>query len=172
MIIAVWGFTGSGKNTLGALIAKKLGYKMVEPTFKDLAAREGISLMEFQKKAANDHNIDKKFDELLKEQVNATGGNCVVTTWLGPWMVDADARIKLNVPLEIRAERVAKRDKMTAAEAKKHVTERDKQNIKRYYDVYKIDITDDSKFDVILEGGRSKPEELLVQAMKVIEKKK
>ncbi|MFH1221454.1 MAG: cytidylate kinase family protein [Candidatus Micrarchaeota archaeon] len=172
MIIAVWGFTGSGKNTLGELIAKKLGYKMVDPTFKDLAAKEGISLMEFQKNAAADHNIDKKFDELLKEQVRAAGNNCVVTTWLGPWMVDANVRIKLNVPLEIRAERVARRDKMTVAEAKKHVAERDKQNIKRYYDVYKIDITDDSKFDLQLQGGKSKPEELLVQAMKVIEKKK
>ena len=95
MIIAISGFTGCGKNTLGELLAKKLGYKLVCPTFKDLAAEEGITLMEFQAKAAKDKNIDKKFDAALRKQVAATKGNCVVTTWLGPWMVDADLKIKL-----------------------------------------------------------------------------
>lgn len=51
MIIAVSGLTGSGKNTLGELLSKELGYTLVCPTFKDLAAKEGITLMEFQKKA-------------------------------------------------------------------------------------------------------------------------
>ena len=70
MIIAISGLTGSGKNTLGELLAKKLGYHLVCPTFKDLAEKEGISLMEFQKKAEKDPNIDRKFDQLLKEQTN------------------------------------------------------------------------------------------------------
>ena len=58
MIIAISGLTGSGKNTLGELLAKRLGYKLVCPTFKDLAAKEGVSLMEFQKKATKDPDID------------------------------------------------------------------------------------------------------------------
>ena len=51
MIIAISGLTGCGKNTLGELLAKELGYKIVSPTFKDLADREGISLIDFQKKS-------------------------------------------------------------------------------------------------------------------------
>lgn len=168
MIIAVWGFTGSGKNTLGELIAKKLGYRLINPTFKDLAAREGVSLMEFQEKAARDHTIDKKFDEMLKDEIRKSNGKCVITTWLGPWMVDADISIKINVPAEVRAQRIAKRDGMSIEEARKHVEERDRQNIRRYKEVYGIDITDDSIFDIQLDGEKNNPQQLLKLAMDFI----
>ncbi len=172
MIIAVWGFTGSGKNTLGELIAKELGYKLVNPTFKDLAAKEGIPLMEFQQKASRDHNIDKKFDELLKEEVKRSGGKCVVTTWLGPWMTNADIRIKINVPAGVRAKRIARRDGMAIEEARKHVEERDNQNIRRYKEVYGIDITDDSIFDLQLDGEKNTPDELLRITMDFIKSRR
>ncbi|MFH1520477.1 MAG: (d)CMP kinase [Candidatus Micrarchaeota archaeon] len=171
MIIAVSGLTGSGKNTLGELLAKKLDYALVCPTFKDLAAKEGISLMEFQKKAEKDHNIDKKFDAILKEMVVKTDGNCVVTTWLGPWIVDADFRIKISAPLEIRAVRVANRDKMTVAQATKHVKERDEENRQRYLKVYGIDIYDESKFDAVLDNSDKTPEQILDMALIVIKTK-
>ncbi len=169
MKIAICGLTGSGKNTLGELLAKKLGYKLVCPTFKDLAAKEGVSLMEFQEKARKDPNIDKKFDAILKEQAT---GDCVVTTWLGPWIVDADVRLKVICPLETRAQRTAKRDGMTIKEALKHVKERDEQNRKRYMKVYSIEIDDESNFDACLSSGIYKPEELLVLVLAIINLKK
>jgi len=170
MIIAIAGLTGSGKNTLGELLAKKLGYRLVCPTFKDIAAREGISLMEFQKKAEMDPDIDRKFDAVLREQCSS--GDCVVTTWLGPWIVDADVRIKVRVADSIRAERIAKRDGMTTGEALKHLLERDERNRKRYMKLYSIDIDDEKIFDAVLNGGRNPPEKLLVMALKIIDKKK
>ena len=169
MIIAISGFTGSGKNTLGEMLAKELGYRLVCPTFKDLAKEEGITLMEFQMKAAKDPDIDKKFDAVLKKQAT---GNCVVTTWLGAWMVDADVRIRVFAPLKTRAERIAKRDGMTLDEAMKHVKARDDQNIKRYKKVYGIDIESDDVFDACLNAGIYKPEELKAIALAIIEAKK
>ena len=70
---------------------------------------------------------------------------------LGPWIVDADVRIKVICPLETRAQRTAKRDGMTLTEAMKHVKERDNQNRKRYMKVYSIDIDDETKFDAVPE---------------------
>ena len=84
-IIAISGLAGSGKNTVSGEVAKRLGWRVVEPTFKTLAAREGVTLMEFQEKAKKDSGIDRKFDEALREE--CAGGKCVVSTWLGPWMV-------------------------------------------------------------------------------------
>jgi len=170
MIIAVSGFTGSGKNTLGELLAKELGYRLVCPTFKDLAKEEGIPLMAFQKKAEKDPDIDRKFDALLKKET--AGGNCVVTTWLGPWMTDADVRLRVFAPLRTRAERIAKRDGMTLDEAMKHVKERDEQNIRRYKKVYKIDIESDDAFDACLNAGAYKPEKLKAIALAIIDAKK
>ena len=168
MIIAVAGLSGSGKNTLGELLARELGCKVVSPTFKDLAAKEGISLMEFQKKAEKDPDIDKKFDAVLKEQAS---GDCVVTTWLGPWIVDADVRIKVFAPLEVRARRLMKRDSMSLKEAMSHVSERDGANRKRYKKVYGIDIYDDSGFDALLNSGIYSPQQLASIAMAIIRTK-
>jgi len=170
MIIAVSGFTGSGKNTLGELIAKELGYRLVCPTFKDLADKEGISLMEFQKKAEKDPDIDKKFDELLKEE--AAKGDCVVTTWLGPWMLDANVRIKVFAPAKVRAARISKRDEMKSDEALIHLIERDDRNRMRYKKLYGIDINNDDIFDACLNSGIFRPEELKTMALTIIEQKR
>jgi cytidylate kinase len=169
MIIAISGLTGSGKNTLGELLAKELGYRLVCPTFKDLAAKEGIPLMEFQEKATEDPDIDRKFDAALKEQ--AAGGNCVVTTWLGAWMVDADVRIKVRVAEDIRAERIAKRDGMTVAKALEHIKARDDQNRKRYMKLYGINIDDEKIFNAVLDGGKMRPDELLRMSMGIVKAK-
>ncbi len=170
MIIAIAGLTGSGKNTLGELLAKELGFRAVSPTFKDLAAREGIPLMEFQKKAEKDPDIDRKFDAVLREQ--AASGDCVVTTWLGAWIVDADVRIKVAAPLKVRAGRIAKRDGMGPEEAERHVKERDERNRKRYLKLYRIDIFDDSDFDAILNSGIYGPDELVGISLAVIKAKR
>jgi len=167
MIITVSGLTGSGKNTLGELLAKELGYTLVCPTFKDLAKKEGISLMEFQKKAENDPDIDKKFDEVLKEQAKE---NCIVTTWLGPWMVDADFRIKIFASVETRAERIAKRDGMKIEEAIEHVKQRDENNRNRYKKIYGIDIDSEENFDAKFDSGVFSPEELLAKSLEIIKK--
>jgi len=170
MIIAVAGLTGSGKNTLGSLLAEQLRYRLVCPTFKDLAKKEGIALLEFQKKAAKDPDIDKKFDALLKEE--AGKGNCVVTTWLGPWMVNPNIRVWVHAPDEVRAERLAKRDGVSLKEAKAHMAARDADNRARYMKLYGIDIFDQSSFDVCVNSGYYTPEELVEMVMKVIELKK
>jgi len=169
MIIAISGLTGSGKNTLGELVARELGLRMVSPTFKDLAAREGISLMEFQKKAEKDQDIDRKFDEVLKEE--ASKGNCVVTTWLGPWIVNADLRVYVDAPLEVRAKRLIKRDKMTLEEAKKHARERDEENRQRYLKVYGIDIYKKEIFDLKINNKNMTPEESCKKVLQFIKKK-
>ncbi len=169
MIIAVAGLTGSGKNTLGEKLAERLNYRLVCPTFKDLAEKEGISLMEFQKKATKDPDIDKKFDAVLKEQ--AAKGNCVVTTWLGPWMVEPDIRIWVYLSDDIRLQRIANRDKISVASAKQHMKERDDNNRKRYSKLYKIDIDDHGNFDACLNSGIYNPDQLVEIALALVKTK-
>ena len=169
MIISISGLTGCGKNTLGEAIAKEFGLRMVAPTFKDLAKKERVSLMEFQKRAEKDPNIDLKFDALLKEE--AAKGNCVVTTWLGSWMVDADFKVYLYASEKVRAERIGKRDKMSPEEALKHVKARDSGNLNRYKKLYKIDITDSSKFDLVLDTDKLTKEQTREIVLKELRKK-
>ncbi|VVB99110.1 Cytidylate kinase [uncultured archaeon] len=159
MKICISGLSGSGKNTVGELVAKKLGYRTINPTFKTIAAKQKMQLMDFQKKAEHDHSIDKKFDDALI--ASTKGGKCVVTTWLGPWMIkDADMRVWLYAPQAARAARVAKRDGMSVEEAERHISDRDESNHHRYMEIYKINIYDHSGFDLIINSERFLPNEL------------
>ncbi len=168
MIIALFGMTGSGKNTVGELIAKELSFNVVAPTFKDLAAKEGITLLEFQKKAQNDPNIDKKFDNALKEMANTQ--DSVVVTWLGPWMLECDFRVGLNASLETRIARTAKREGISVEKAREFVIEKDEGNKKRYKKVYGIDIENQSKFDIWVNTEKFNPKQIakiIVDSFKV-----
>ncbi|MEM2138297.1 MAG: cytidylate kinase family protein [Candidatus Anstonellaceae archaeon] len=166
MIICISGLTGCGKNTVGRLVAKRLKLRMVEPTFKSIAAKQGISLLEFQKQAEEKHSIDRQFDAALLAEVGS--GNCVVTTWLGSWVVkNADLKVWLYATPKARAARIAKRDGMNEDEAFAHVFERDNGNRKRYLDVYGIDIFDHSQFDLVINTEKNKPEDsakLIIEA--------
>ena len=158
MKICISGLSGSGKNSVGHLVAQKLGLRLVDPTFKTIAARQKLGLLEFHRKAEADHSIDRKFDEELVRQARA--GNCVVTTWLGPWMIrDADIRVWLYAPASARASRVAKRDGMGAQEAESHVAERDESNRLRYLEIYKIDIYDHSGFELVVNSEKFAPDQ-------------
>jgi len=158
-IIAISGFAGSGKNTVSRIAAQSLGWRVVEPTFKTLAEREGIPLMEFQARAHSDFDIDKKFDEALQEA--AKEGGCVIATWLGPWMAPGRAfRVWLEAPLETRAKRLCGREGKTEEQALEHIKKRDADNVERYKKVYGIDITNHSGFDMILDASKKTPEQL------------
>lgn len=159
MIIAISGMSGSGKNTVGEIVAKKLGMRTIEYTFKDYAKEMGIDLMEFQKMARKDEKIDKEFD---KRQVTAANkGNCVITTWLGPWMVKkANLRIWLDANEETRARRISGRETMTKAQALAHLRKRDKDNVDRYRKLYGIDIRSREIFDIIINTEKFSPEEI------------
>lgn len=144
MKIAISGFTGSGKTTLAKHLVKRLNtlgfnFKLIAPTFKDIAKSKGISLIEFQKEAEENPNIDKSFDEHIKEEANKYS-NVIVSTWLAVYLINADLSIFLHAPISKRVQRVASRDNMSSNEALKHVTERDEENRNRYLNLYNIDI--------------------------------
>lgn len=169
MIITISGLTGTGKDTLGEELEKLLGFRRVSPTFKDLAKKEGMTLIDFQKKAEKDKMIDIKFDDYLKEETSKH--DSIVTTWLGPWILDADLKVYLFAPKKIRAKRVAQRDRITVEKALTHIDEKEKQNRTRYLKVYGIDILDTSNFDICLNSAKYKPSELakiVVNAIQLI----
>jgi len=155
-IIAIAGLAGSGKTTVGELVAKKLNYKLISPSFKDLAKKNKVDLMEIQKRANKNFNIDKEFDKHIRKL--AKKQKVVLTTWLGPWIIKGKIfRVWLGVDQKIRAQRIAKREKIKYAQALEHIKRRDKDNILRYKKIYNINITDHNKFDLIIDANNKKP---------------
>lgn len=157
-IICIGGLVGSGKDTIADIVAEKLGFKRIKFSFKDVAKELKIPLMEYQKYVEKDLTIDKKFDEKVIKEAK---GNCVISTWLSPWMIkNPTLRVYLDASEEERARRIAKRDKMKFKDALNHVRKRDLHNRGRYLALYGIDIFDKSIFDIIINTEKFNPEQI------------
>jgi len=171
MIICISGLAGSGKNTVGEIVAKKLNLREVKLSFKDEARREGVDLMKVQSAAGGDEKYDRELDREIARR--AKKGNCVVMTWLGPWVVkNADLRVWLNVSEKERARRVAKRDGMSLRKALEHIRKRDEENRRRYKRYYGIDITDHSMFDLEINSDIFNPQQIAGIVLKAAEAKR
>ncbi|MBI2112124.1 AAA family ATPase, partial [Candidatus Woesearchaeota archaeon] len=65
MIITISGTAGSGKSTVGKLLAKKLKYKhySMGDLQRQIAEQRGITLLELGKLEETDPSIDKELDQ-------------------------------------------------------------------------------------------------------------
>ena len=157
--ICISGLSGSGKNAAGEALARMLGLRTVSFSFKDTARAGGQTLMKVQRKANASAKMDKALDAKIARA--AASGDCVVTTWLGPWFVrKADLRVWLKAGVRERAKRIANRDGMGLPNALAHIRKRDADNIRRYKRYYGLDITDHSRFDLIIDSSRFTPEQI------------
>ena len=149
-IICISGFVGSGKTSVALRLAELLDYPHLNITFKDLAKKRGVSLREMQKLAETDKKIDTELDELIKSRAREMG-NCVVSTWLGPWMIPESFKVWLKATPETRARRVAGREGIPETTAMEQLLMREGQNIERYKKLYSIDISKHEMFDMEID---------------------
>lgn len=143
--ICISGLTGSGKTTIAGIVAKKLGYPLISLSYKDFAK----NVVEFAKENINNKNLAKSFDGKVAEMAEKEK-NCVVSTWLGPWVVKGCIKIWLYTDLDTRIKRIAEREKISIKKAKEYIKEKDDAAIKHFKKVYNINVLDHENFDLIL----------------------
>ena len=76
MIIAISGKSGCGNTTVSTMLAEKLGLKLINYTFRNLAADTGREFKEICQAAKTDFSYDKIIDSHQVEL--AKQGNCVL----------------------------------------------------------------------------------------------
>lgn len=157
-IITVSGFAGSGKTTVADWIARAMGLRRFSAgsIFRDLAKEEGITLEELSRtrSADVDHMTDRR---TLKKGIP---GGIVVDGRIagfvfGGW---ADFRIFVRCPAEVRAERVARRDRVSDKEAYSNVRGRDERDREKYLGLYRIDIISEDIYDLVIDNSGSMEE--------------
>jgi cytidylate kinase len=170
MIITVGGSIGSGKSTLAKKLAYELGfnYYSVGDAMRALAEEKRISLNEFGALAEKDQDIDEELDGKQKEVVSR--GDWVLDSRLGAHVVDADFKIWLVASPDVFAKRIAGRDHINLDEAKAHVIERRASEIKRYKEIYNIDLEDTSIYDLVLNTDNLEKEDVLKTAIDALNK--
>lgn len=154
LTITVSGLTGSGKTTGAKAIAKAFNLKYYEAgdIQKKIAKEKGISLEEQVKTRGDevDYQMDRKTLEL------AIKGKCVLVSRLTGWVAGdwADVKIFYNVPFKLRAERVAKRERVSIEEARKRIKLRDEEDRKKYKKIYGIDVNNKSIYDIVFDNSK------------------
>lgn len=156
-IIAVSGPHGSGKSTAAQQVAEILGYKYVAAgeLFREMAQKEGLSLEEYSISAEINEEIDRFIDDRTLE-IAKKGGNLVIDAQLGGWVLKdlADLLVYITAPLDLRIKRIAQRENKDYEFIKKETLTRENSEKQRYQKLYKIDISDLSIYDVIINSQK------------------
>lgn len=143
--VAISGKSGCGNTTVSRLTAEKLKFKVVNFTFKNLAAELGMKFEELCNLAEKDPRYDRIID---KRQVElASKEDCVLASRLAIWMMkEAQLKVYLDVPVGIRAQRIHQREGGSFDKIYAETVERDKRDRKRYLELYGID---NDKYDFV-----------------------
>ncbi len=161
MIIAIAGPIGVGKSTVARGLADRLGYRYLSAgeAFREMARQRGLSVLELNRLAESDPSVDREVDWM--QAALARAGNCVVESRLAGWMVEADLRVWLRAPLTVRAARVARREAVPLEAAERDLREREESEWQRYRELYGIDITDLSPYQMVLDTTRWSAEDVV-----------
>lgn len=150
MRIAVSGKSGCGNSTVSRLVAERLGLRLINFTFRDLALEYGVSFAEMHRRAAADPSIDRTLDR--RQLAAAAAGDCVLGSRLAIWLLaDADLKVYLAGAPEVRARRIAAREGVPYATALAAMNARDTQDRGRYLTLYDIDFDNYRHADLVLD---------------------
>ena len=150
MRIAVSGKSGCGNSTVSRLVARQLGLRLINFTFRDLAVEHGVSFAELHRRAAADASIDRTLDR--RQLAAAAAGDCVLGSRLAIWLLtDADLTVYLAGMPEVRARRIAAREGAPYATTLAAMNARDAQDRGRYLALYDIDIDNYRHADLVLD---------------------
>ncbi|TXT67300.1 MAG: Cytidylate kinase [Promethearchaeota archaeon] len=179
MLITISGLHGTGKSTVGRILAEKLNldYYSTGNAFRSLAEEYTMSLEEFSKYVETHPHIDKKLDQKIVEMASQND-DLVVESLLSGYLLKnkADYTILLKAPLKTRLQRMMERDETNYQEKLEETKIREESEIARFKELYNINIIDKSlqknTFNIIINTKNLSIEEVVTKILEIVEKKK
>ena len=172
MRIAISSKSGCGNTTVSTLLSEKLGYPMVNFTFRQMAQERGVDFWTFCRMAEDDYDLDRDLDrrqvEMAMEQKD-----CILASRLAIWMLkEADLKVYLTATAETRAKRVYTREGGSLEERYKETVRRDENDTNRYKTIYGIDNSKPEECaDLIIATDDKTPDEIVSLIIQEVEKK-
>jgi len=152
IVITLSGPHGTGKSTYARQIASRLGLRYVSAglLFREMASERGLSLTELSRMCEKDEGIDRMIDTRSINSMKE--GNVLIDSKLaGHFAREYTAfKICLTAPLEVRIERIAKRDKKLIGEVREETMERENSERNRFLKYYGFNVDDLSIYDLLL----------------------
>ena len=169
--IAISGKSGCGNTTVSTLLSKTLGIKLINYTFRQLAAEKGMTLEEVIKAAKTDDSYDKTVDSRQVEL--ARQESCVLGSRLAIWMLqEADFKIYLLASDELRASRILGREGGTLEDIAAFTRMRDREDSARYKKLYNIDNDKYDFVDMKVDTTCNVPEEIVQKILDELVRRK
>jgi cytidylate kinase len=160
LAIAVSGKSGCGNTSTSALLAHRLGIALVNYTFRNLAADEGLEFEDLRRKAEIDDRWDKLVDARQVEKANSQPS--VLASRLAIWVwKEAALRVYLDAPLAVRAARILRREGGDLAAKTEATRQRDEQDHQRYLSLYGIDNDNWSHADMVIDVSELTQDEVV-----------
>ncbi|MDY2840991.1 MAG: AAA family ATPase [Treponema sp.] len=168
--VAISGKSGCGNTTVSTMLAEKLGVKLINYTFRQLAAEKNMTLAEVIAAAKNDDSYDKYVDNHQVELAMAEPS--VLGSRLAIWVLkEADFKVYLFASDETRAQRVFNREGGDLQQIKDFTAMRDREDTARYKEFYGIDNNDYGFVDLFIDTSKYNPEEIVELILTELEKK-
>jgi cytidylate kinase len=180
IVVCISGMAGTGKSTLAKKLAKKyrLKYYSGGDALK-ASAEEGYNSssrgwwespegLSFLRKREKNLKFDKAVDDKLLEY--AQRGNVLLDSWTMPWLLKTGFKIWLLASIEKRAERVAKRDKITVKDALQILKEKEARTKAIYKKLYGFNLGEDfAPFHLVLDTDNLNAKEVFQVLCMVID---
>lgn len=169
-IITIAGSLGSGKSSTAKKVASTLNYRHFSSgdLFRQVAKERGVTVEEINLKAELEHEIDHATDERLKSM--ADENDLVIDSRLAFHWMPNSFKVFLTLKPEIAAKRIYNhivqegRESQSAnsvEEVLEATLKRQASEKKRYQNLYEIDTTDTSPFDLIVDTEKNNIEQVV-----------
>jgi cytidylate kinase len=167
MIVTISGLHGTGKSTVGKLVATALGLKYYSTgqAFRDLANEMKMNIQEFTRYVEEHPDIDKKLDEKIIEI--AKKNNILIDSQLSGHILRNVANFKIHLicPLETRVKRMADRDQSSYELKMKETLIRESSELERFKKLYAINLDDPKEIrelhDLVIDTERLSIDEIV-----------
>ena len=169
-IITISGKPGSGKSSTADRVAELLGYTRHSSgdIVRQLVKEQGITLAQFNRRAATDASYDDLIDHKLRDL--RTQNDIVVDSRLGFYWIPESFKVYLDLDMDVATARIFKdavRNENRASEtasvhsivdARKHVNARMNAEMRRFSRKYGINPYDTTHFDLVVNTSRHSPQ--------------
>jgi len=172
--ITLSGFAGSGKSTVGELIADKLNFKFVSVGnfSREFAKKEfNMTINEFQDKCKTDASLDNLIDEKFKDFCNSNS-NLIIDYRLGFRFVENAFHVFLSVSDEEAFNRISKANRSGEEVSLEAIIKRNMDMKSRFIETYGVDFTDEKNYHIVIDVDNFEPKkvvEIIIDAFKNFE---
>lgn len=163
VIITIGGNPGSGKSTVGKMLAARLEipFFSMGSIRRKYALENGMTFAEFNKKLGSDPKYDLVVDEYQTKLLKLYD-SFIVDSRLGYHFLPKSVKIYLRVDPSIAAQRVHGESRVIESaneigDLQKLLQERESFDMKRYREYYNIDPSNPQNYDLVIDSTNTDP---------------